>query len=377
MLRIDMLPAGHGDALVVEYGPSSSKVHRLLVDAGTIHSWDAVRARLASMPNERYEAFVITHVDEDHIGGALQLLGDPTLRARIRDVWFNGYTHVKAGSKVLGPVDGERLTRMIRDGGYLWNQAFEPVKANGVGAPVVVPTAVPTDALPSVRLPGGAVLHMLSPTGPKLKAMEEVWKDVVSGTKGTDGANLVAGEGTDLVPVRPPRRHRKIPPFATPLTPKELKRLAKTKPGPDRSEANGSSIAFLLEYDRKRILLGADAHADVLESSLRRFGEQVGEERVRIHLAKLSHHGSAANLTEGLVDAMDCGKYLLSSNGENFGHPDDAAIARVILHSKRAPTFYANFRSDRTLPWLAAAPDVGAAFVLPKEGAAGLRVTAS
>lgn len=374
MLRIEMLAAGHGDALVVEYGPSAKALSRLLVDAGTIHSWDAVRARLVAMPDQRYEAFVITHVDEDHIGGALQLLGDPTLRPRIRDVWFNGYTHIKAGSKVLGPVDGERLTRMIRSNDLLWNQAFKPVKANGIGAPAVVPT---TGSLPRVTLPGGAVLHLLSPSGPKLKAMEAVWLDVVSGTKGSDGANLVAGEGTDLQPIRPPRRHKAVAAFATPLTTTELQRLAKTKPKQDPSEANGSSIAFLLEYGGKRILLGADAHPDVLEHSLRRFGKEVGEDRVRIHLAKLAHHGSAANLTAGLVDAMDCGKYLLSSNGDNFGHPDDAAIARVILGSARPPTFYANFRSDRTLPWAAAASDVGATFVLPAEGKAGLLVSAT
>ncbi len=63
MLRIEMLAAGHGDALVVEYGPSTKDARRLLVDAGTIHSWDAVRARLAAMPHKPYEAFVITHVD--------------------------------------------------------------------------------------------------------------------------------------------------------------------------------------------------------------------------------------------------------------------------------------------------------------------------
>lgn len=374
MLRIEMLAAGHGDALVVEYGPSTKEARRLLVDAGTIHSWDAVRARLAAMPDKPYEAFVITHVDEDHIGGALQLLGDSKLSARIRDVWFNGYTHIKAGSKVLGPVDGERLTKMIRDGGYLWNQAFPPVKQNGVGAAAVVPTK---GDLPTVALPGGAVLHLLSPSGPKLKEMEARWLEVVSGRKGTDGANLVAGEGTDLKPVRPPKHHRQIPPVTRPLTTTALARIAKTKPTLDDAEANGSSIAFLLEHGKKRILLGADAHPDVLEASLRRFGRQVGEDRVRIHLAKLPHHGSAANVTEGLIDAMDCGKYLLSSNGDNFGHPDDAAIARVILRSARKPTFYANFRSDRTEPWEAAAPDVGAMFVLPAAGTAGLRVTAT
>ena len=41
MLAIEMLPAGHGDALVIEYGQGTSR-HRLLIDAGTHHSWKEV-----------------------------------------------------------------------------------------------------------------------------------------------------------------------------------------------------------------------------------------------------------------------------------------------------------------------------------------------
>ncbi len=363
-----MLPAGHGDALVVEYGLSNGPAGRLLVDAGTVHSWKGVRARLLAMPNERFEAFVVTHVDEDHIGGALQLLDDPDLNHRIRDVWFNGYTHIEVGSSVLGPVDGERLTMKIRDGGYRWNHAFRPLDGTGVGTPAVVPG---DGDLPVIDLAHGARLHLLSPTSTTLEAMKTVWFDVVTEAK------IVPGAGTDLPPTKPPRHHRRVPPFAVPLTHDELRRLDGTKRGRDRSAANGSSIAFLLEHEGKRVLLGADAHPDVLESSLRRFGRQCGEDRVRIDLCKLAHHGSAGNVTQGLLHAMDCGKYLLSSNGDNFGHPDDAAIARVILHSSRPPTFYANFRSDRTEPWFAAAPDVGAEFVLPDKDTEGLRVTAS
>src|SRR5689334_19196021 len=87
MLAIEMLPGGHGDALVVEYG-TSADTHRILIDGGTARSWDAVRERLKARPDQTYEAMVITHVDEDHIGGSLQILADPDLRHRIRDIWF-------------------------------------------------------------------------------------------------------------------------------------------------------------------------------------------------------------------------------------------------------------------------------------------------
>ena len=137
MLAIEMLPGGHGDALVVEYG-TGADTHRILIDGGTARSWDAVRERLKARPDQTYEAMVITHVDEDHIGGSLQILADPDLRHRIRDIWFNGFVHCERGGSVLGPVDGERLTQRINDGPFRWNDPFPDRVSNKVGGPVVV-----------------------------------------------------------------------------------------------------------------------------------------------------------------------------------------------------------------------------------------------
>jgi len=116
MFAVEMLPGGHGDALVVEYGTKTDP-HQLLIDAGTFHSWDGVRKELMRRRRDRYEIFVITHVDEDHIGGAIALLDDPNLKQRINDVWFNGFVHCRTGGNVLGPVNGEQLTTRIVEGG--------------------------------------------------------------------------------------------------------------------------------------------------------------------------------------------------------------------------------------------------------------------
>ncbi len=166
-------PGGHGDALVVEYGTKTDP-HQLLIDAGTFHSWDAVRKELLRRRKDRYEVFVVTHVDEDHIGGAISLLDDPNLKQRVDHVWFNGYVHCESGGNVLGPVNGEQLTTRIVEGGFRWNDGFTPKASNDVGGPVVVPTA---GDLPRIDLPGGARVVLLSPSGPKLKTMAKKWKE--------------------------------------------------------------------------------------------------------------------------------------------------------------------------------------------------------
>jgi hypothetical protein len=292
---------------------------------------------------------------------------DLNLRHRVRDIWFNGFVHSQRGGNILGPVDGERLTRLIVEGGYRWNAAFPDRITPDVGGPAVVPSK---GALPKFDLPGGAVVHLLSPSGPKLKAVATEWEKVVT------EANLVPGAGTDKTARVLPVKNKPVVPLPDPLTDERLTELAERDRKIDHSAANGAGIAFIVEFDGKRALLGADAHPDLLAANLQRFAEQTGEPRVRIDLCKLPHHGSKYNVSTQLIELVDAAKYLVSSNGDNYAHPDDDTVARIIRASARPPTFYCNYASVRTQYWSERANAVGAKVVLPKDGATYLRVSA-
>lgn len=373
MFSVEMLPGGHGDALVVEYG-TKAQPHQLLIDAGTAHAWGDVRERLMSRNSDRYEIFVITHIDEDHIGGAISLLDDPDLNARISCVWFNGFVHCERGGNVLGPVNGEELTlRLVEGSGLQWNKTpatdtqwggFTPKMSDHIGGPIVVPSK---GDLPCIPLPGGATVVLLSPSGSKLKTLAKKWKEVV------EKAGLVPGEGTEGHTTAPSPHDRAVKPLPDPLDRNAVAALA-GKNATDGSEANGSSIAFILEYDGKRALFAADAHAPLLTESIKRYAERVGEERPRIDLFKLAHHGSNSNISGELLEAMDCHRFLISTNGDNFAHPDDAAIAKVISTCQAPVSFFCNYRTSRTAPWAAQADNFGASFTFPKEGRHGLLV---
>jgi hypothetical protein len=237
----------------------------------------------------------------------------------------------------------------------------------------VVPTADTTNTdgsvgLPAFSLPGGARVVLLSPSGPKLKRMRTKWEDTVT------EAGLVAGAGTSGHNKAPRPTPTDAPQEPIPITLQRLEQLAAERER-DGSAANGSSIAFVLEFGGKRLLLGADAHADVLAKNLARYAAMVDEERPRIDLFKLPHHGSGANLSNELVAAIDCRRFLLSSNGDNYDHPDDTAIARALLGAPGPVTFFCNYDSPRTQPWVERGRPVGATFTLPKPGTSGLRVS--
>src|SRR5262249_49513460 len=108
--------------------------------------------------------------------------------------------------------------------------------------------------------------------------------------------------------------------------------LAESPFEPDIAEANGSSVATLIEFEGKSILLGADAFSSVLEKSLRRLLSMTTNEKLRLDAFKISHHGSDANTSIDLLRMLDCSNYLISTNGRRHGHPHDVAVARILQH---------------------------------------------
>lgn len=376
MFAVEMLPAGCGDSLIVEYGTGSAR-HRILIDAGPLYAWPDVRARLLKRADDRYDLFVVTHVDEDHIGGALSLLDDPDLRHTISQAWFNGYVHCKQGGNVLGPVNGEQLTLRIASGGIGWNNRPErgtgawgpiPGGATPAGGALVVPDSGPLPTFPLPGVPDGRIV-LLGPTRKVLAAMAGVWVEALKNSGIMPGAGA-AGHQAGQSP-RPPRRT--IVPLPGKLDGAWLGKTAGAGPK-DTKEANASSIALIVEYGGKRVLLPGDSTWNVLAPGLARYAAELGRPSVPFDLVKLPHHGSGANFTREVASLLQGSRFLVSSDGMLYGHPDDSALARAISVASGPATFYCDYASFRTTPWAQRAGDLGVTFVLPKAGTAGLRV---
>ena len=74
MFKIEMLPAGHGDCLWIEYG-SKEDPFRILIDGGTTGTYKRLKKRLENLSEEdrKFELLIVTHIDADHIAGILKL----------------------------------------------------------------------------------------------------------------------------------------------------------------------------------------------------------------------------------------------------------------------------------------------------------------
>lgn len=324
MFEIEMLPAREGDCLWIRYG-NAKKPHQILIDGGRASTGEVLKSRFAALPEDQktFELLIVTHVDRDHIEGILRLLEDPNLSVKFKDIWFNGYDHLKnVRLETFGAVQGERLSAALLSKRLPWNCRWKKkaVCLRGKG-------------LKCIPLPGNMTLTLLSPDRGKLKALIPRWIEEC------EKAGIIPGVHA---------QREKVPGFEL-LGGLNIENLALSKFVADKGEPNGSSIAILAEYKGRKALLAGDAHADRLVSSIKILKKSA--KRLKVDVLKVAHHASQHNISSELLNLLDCKQYLISTSGAYFKHPKPEAMARILKFGGKNKTIYFNYRNKYTTRW--------------------------
>ncbi|MFD9860169.1 ComEC/Rec2 family competence protein [Streptomyces alboflavus] len=317
MIRLRMLPAEDGDCLLLEYGDDTF-VRRILFDGGRHGTYGRIKPLLAELDG-LIDVLVVTHVDQDHILGVLALLEDVDRTVEFGDVWFNGFDHLH-DREIFGAVDGEKLTTELIAQQLPWNKAFEG-RSIEVGHPLT-------------WFDDGSTMEVLAPDRRLLESLIPTWKAKCA------EAGLMPG----VDPVE-----REAVPGIERFGAVDVDELAAVPFKRDRSPTNPTSIALLFEFEGTRIVFTGDADDPRLVASIRPRAEDEGG-RLRIDALKVAHHGSSKNVSNDLLGLLDCGRYLISTNGKVHGHPDDIAIARILKNGGASKELVFNYR-DRAENW--------------------------
>ena len=299
---------------------------RMLVDTGPDDTYPVLRSRLAAItPNatgrRHIDLFVVTHIDHDHIGGAGRLLADQSLKLDFGDVWFNAPEQ----RRVRGVKEGQALAELLGAPGIAlpWNRAFG-------GRLAVTPAERFLEVATGRGLPR---LTLLSPTSERLTRLFKVWE-------------------RELAKLAESHEPKVSKPLTRAVFDPDLVALAGKATAKDGAVANGSSIALLLEHRGASVLLAADAFAPVLATALKAMAQHRGASLpFQLDAFKLSHHGSQGNITSELLACAQARHHVVSTNGAIFGHPDDTAIARTILHGGSGQTLSFNYGNSRNRRW--------------------------
>lgn len=170
-MRLHTLQAGHGDCLIIEYGDNPKQQHVVIIDGGVAgETTPTLKKLLQGWPTAQIELLAVTHIDDDHIVGAVRLLKSKHLRERIKDIWFNGSVEKRAADlQGLGFKKGNELETMLTDEKLMlpWNASFG-------GADAVVNASKVNQR---VSLPLGASITLLSPTADSLRALRKAWAE--------------------------------------------------------------------------------------------------------------------------------------------------------------------------------------------------------
>jgi beta-lactamase superfamily II metal-dependent hydrolase len=354
MYTVEMLPAYLGDSLWIEYG-DPEKPSRILIDGGLVGTAEVLQKRIEEVAEREgrchLELLVVTHIDGDHIEGMVKLLGRSGLPLDVDDVWFNGRKHMPdpAGEdkeEFLGARQAEFMSVLIDHIGLPWNAWQE-------GRTIYVPPETRGE-LPTHTLPGGMKLTLVSPRYEELLELSKDWEKELA-KAGLDKA-------TEDELIRALLADRKLAPedddeFLSAKT-MDVTRLVAARSDGDHSKANGASIAFVAEFEGASCLLTGDGWSSVLAAGVDRLNKEQGRSRLPLTALKVPHHGSQNNVDDELLHMLDTRRFLISTDGSRFRHPDREAIARILAGSWRAEAqdgepidLYFNYHSTSNRVW--------------------------
>jgi beta-lactamase superfamily II metal-dependent hydrolase len=323
---IQFLHASHGDCIFLHH-EQDGKTFNLLIDGGPAETFGdlygyakPLRSLLEELKNkgECIDLLVITHVDDDHIGGVLAAMSlDDYLPSLVKEYWFNSYGLISsenanakiAKNEVTGIAGAENKTS-ISQGITLEEKLSQLNWFNQV---------IHNEISPIFR--SGVEFTILSPSRNTLQRLSRAWKrEYPPPDKAT-----AKRESDHKVPF--------------------LNFLSGDRFKSDRSVPNGSSIAFILKVGGLNILLLADSYAGTVERKLKDLGYSPSN-RLQCSIVKISHHGSKGNTSQKLLSLISSGKYVISTDGSIFGHPDKRAIARI-LNAHENNNVYFNYETIR------------------------------
>jgi beta-lactamase superfamily II metal-dependent hydrolase len=349
-MRIELLPALNGDCILVEYLPN----HFILIDGGYVDTYKHYllpRLKEIAAQGGKLDLLVVTHIDSDHISGIVKLLEEEKLPIPIESIWYNGYRHVQSNVKVTNDTEmfvhksickeslkeenkpisakqGCTLSALIMQKGLAWNM---PVDGGVMKAPLSIPV-------------GDAIIHILSPNDSNIDDLNAFWKKrlIKDGLLSKAHSNEYWDDAFEFSLSQEKQgfhfHEKKISKSY------DLLKIAGEQYVPDTSATNGSSISFVLEVEGKRVLFMGDSHSETIEESLAMlYGKE--NKPYRFDAVKVSHHGSYNNNSPKLFSMIACDKWLISTNGDTYNHPDMPTLAYIITQDTgRSKGLYFNYR---------------------------------
>lgn len=320
-MEVKFIKAGCGDAIAIHYRGDDGKYHNILIDGGTEKGniyLETLKPEIEEIyqRNECIDLWVITHIDDDHIGGILRFIKDEASRISIDlstiHFWFNyskiDYDTGLKSTKLVSIGQGIRLRDFLSEHSKLNEE--------------ITASQIPVNLF-------GLKIYIVSPDAQKFKAVVEKWTKEEIKIRSKEIAQLKARRPCD---------------YGTKIEDFDLSKFSE-----DTSTENGSSIALLFEMDGKKFLQLADSHPSVVIDSLKKLGYSEANKLILDYM-QIAHHGSRHNTCDELLQMIQCSDFIVSADGINKDNlPHKETLVRFIKEFPNSKiNFYLTHKNSRT-----------------------------
>jgi hypothetical protein len=263
------------------------------------------------------DLMMVSHIDDDHINGILELTGElvdakqarKPLALKVKKFWHNSFDDIIGNSP-------QELRKAV-------TAAYGAASLDGdpdVDGLDEVSAKVLASASQGFRLRDDA-----RNLGWRINA--DFGGHLVMATKG--GAAVDAGRGLSLTVAGPmqPELIQLQKEHDTFLKEQEKDRASRAALASftDTSIPNLSSIVVLAEAGGKRVLLTGDARGDKIIQGLELVGALKPNATLHVDVLKMPHHGSDRNMETSFLQRITADHYVFSGDGE-YGNPERATL---------------------------------------------------
>lgn len=350
IFSLDVRRARKGDCLLLHFG-SEDEPGLVMVDGGPKDVYTPhLKPRLLEIRTARgldrqeplpVDLLMVSHVDDDHIQGILDLTREMTATnqaplLRILSFWHNCFDDVigKSPNELTASVAAQfgaaSLSGALPEDATLDSDEDEEV--------VIDSLKVLASVEQGHRLRGDAE-KLEFPLNPEFDG-----KLILAGKEKFE----VAGGLTFIVagPMKPElqKLRKKHVEWLEAQKKKKKTGAAALAAYVDKSVPNLSSIVVLASFADKRMLLTGDARGDKILAGLELAGLLTRGGAMHVDVLKVPHHGSANNLDDDFFERITADHYVFSGNGEH-GNPEREAIEMLFNARGKQP-----FRLHLTYP---------------------------
>lgn len=318
---IHILPAAYGEAMILRCS-KGDKTGVIVIDGGPY-----VNPRLNPFLKEveKYlpiDLMVMTHFDDDHLVGIKKFIENHINDSPfpVKRLWTNCAKHIPFGlaenlSSAKASTMADTLVNVSKVSPLKWD--FYVLNNYNDG---------------TIDF---ADIDVINPRADLLEKFIKEYKAEYANETGDDN---LSEKGNGIKDIDVPMEELAIRP-KTPGNPNKYSELA-----------NMVSISMIIRCDSFSMLALGDSFPQEIYKSLIERGYSK-ENKLKVDYVKMPHHGSAENISNELLDIIDCVNYIISTNGGNgYKHPHREALANVLCHpdrdNGRTVYFYFNYDID-------------------------------